>query len=353
MDGPPSALQIGPCTVSEHGSVWVIAEAGVNHNGDPQRALALIDAAKAAGADAIKFQTFRADRVVTTSAPKAAYQQLTTHTQESQLQMLRKLELPHEHYPQLLDRCREKQIVFLSTPYQLEDADFLESLGVPAYKVASGQAVEPVFLEYIARKGKPVLLSTGMCTLQEVEQAVSTIRQAGNTQILTLQCTTDYPSAVGDANLRAMVTMRHRLGTLVGYSDHTPSLTASVAAVALGACVIERHLTLDRSLPGPDHACSCDPDQFATLVQMIRETQQALGASVKAPTPAEQRNMPNIRRGVVAQTTIPAGTPLTLENLTVKRPLTQLGGTQLREIIGRTAMIDIPPDTPITPEMIR
>ncbi len=350
---PTPSIKIGPIELTQGGPTLVIAEAGVNHNGDPALAKQLVTAAKNAGADAVKFQAFNAQRLAAHNAPKAQYQKQTTDPCQSQLDMLRRLELSHDQFRQIAQYCQEQQILFLATPYNHEDIDFLDSLNVPAYKVASGQAVEPLFLKDIAQRSKPVILSTGMCTQEEVAHAVHTLRTAGNEQLIALQCTTDYPAAVADANLLAMVTMRDELGVLTGYSDHTTTHTAAVAAVALGACVIEKHLTTDKALPGPDHACSCDPDQFAHMVRMIRETTQALGSPVKAPTPAELRNLPQVRRGVVAKARITAGSPLTPNNLTVKRPTTTINADRLPDIIGRLAAVDIEPDTPITPEMIK
>jgi len=353
MKNTQCVLKVGPFTVSSPGRTLLIAEAGVNHNGDIRLAQELVHAAKEAGADCIKFQTFRADRLVTRAAPKAAYQRDTTDPGQSQLEMLQSLELSNDHYQQLAHLCGQQQIVFLSTPYDREGIDLLESLHVPAYKIASGQAVEPMFLEYVAQKGKPVLLSTGMCTMDEVARAVRCIRAAGNEQVVVLQCTTSYPSPIAQANLRAMVAMRDALGVLVGYSDHTPNLTTAAVAVGLGACVIERHFTLDRSLPGPDQSSSSDPQEFASLARIVREAEQSLGSSVKSPTEAEQSNMDAVRRGVVAKTFIPAGTVLGMQHLTLKRPMSQYHGEDLPKILGRQTVRDIDTDTPITPEMIQ
>ncbi len=348
----PSQISIGPHTVSDGGPTLVIAEAGVNHNGDADLAKQLVRAAKSAGADCVKFQTFRAHQIATQTAPKAAYQLRTTDPDQSQLDMLRALELSRDDYEQIVDVCRDEHILFLSTPYGFEDVELLESLDVPAYKIASGQAVEPVFLEYVARKGKPVILSTGMCTLAEVKRAVQTICDAGNDQIIVLQCTTNYPSSIDEANLRAMTTMHDELGVLVGYSDHTPSLTAATMAVGLGACVIERHFTLDRQLPGPDQACSSEPPQFAELVGAIREAQRALGSDAKSPTSTERENMPRIRRGLFAAKPIAANTTFTLDNIALKRPVSGLGGDELPSVLGRRAAVDIASDTAIQREMI-
>jgi len=345
-------VTIGPYRVSGRGRALVIAEAGVNHNGDLGLAIALVRAAKASGADCVKFQTFRAGRLVAQAAPKAAYQMRTTDPGESQLEMLKGLELSPGDYEEIIRVCGEEGIVFLSTPYSAEDVDLLESLGVPAFKIASGQAVEPVFLEYVARRGKPVLLSTGMCSFEEVRRGVSVIRDAGNDQIVVLQCTTNYPSGLSEANLRAMVAMRDGLGLLTGYSDHTVGLTAAVVAVGLGACVIEKHFTVDKTLPGPDQCCSSHPQEFAEMVRMIREAEQVLGSSVKAPTELERRNMRGVRRGIVAATRIAAGERFTLKNLAVKRPMSGLSAMELPDIVGRAAAVHIETDTPVTAEML-
>lgn len=349
----PADVKIGPFTLSDYGRALVVAEIGVNHNGDVELAKQMIRSAKTAGADCVKFQTFQADRLATTAAPKAAYQLLHTDPGQSQLQMLKTLELSRDDFSQIILTCRQEQVLFLSTPYDFDDVDLLESLDVPAYKIASGQAAEPVFLEHVARKGKPVILSTGMCTLEEVHRAVDAVRNAGNSRLIVLHCTTNYPCDIRDVNLRAMATMRDSLGVLVGYSDHTQGLAASPAAVAMGACLIERHFTTDKTLPGPDQSTSSDPEEFAAMVRLIRETQQALGSPVKAPTAAEQANIPAVRRGVFAATRITAGTLFTPENLAVKRPLAHLSGADLPNVLGRLAAVDIEPGAALRWEMVR
>lgn len=334
-------------------STFIIAEAGVNHNGDLDLAKKLIFAAKACGADCVKFQTFRADHIVRADAPKAPYQLRTTALRESQLEMLRKLELPREAYRELIHACEQAGILFLSTPYDLEDIDFLDSLGVPAFKVASGQVVEPHFLTAMALKGKPILLSTGMCTLAEAGGAVEVIRQAGNDQIVVLQCTTNYPCALEDVNLLAMETMAQAFGVLVGFSDHTQTSTAATLAVGLGACVIERHFTLDKGLPGPDHSSSSNPEEFRQLVIQIREAEKCLGSAVKRPTQAERENAQGMRRSIVASRPIKVGEVLSLSNLTMKRPYDGLPQSCLKYLLGRKAIVDILMDAPIDLGMAR
>ena len=346
-------IQIGNKTISHSGTIFIIAEAGVNHNGDINLAKKMVREAKACGADCVKFQTFKAERIVTNISPKAAYQLKTTNPAESQLEMLEKLELSQEDYCELVRTCREEDIIFLSTPYNIEDVDFLDDLGVQAFKVASGQAVEPIFLEYMARKNKPVLLSTGMCTLAEVDEAVRTIRDNGNDKLILFQCTTNYPSAIQDTNLRAMITMRNAFDVLVGYSDHTEGLTAAIVAATLGASVIERHFTLDKSLPGPDQSSSSDPLEFTQLVRNIREAEKCLGSAVKTPSSAEVINAAAMRRSIVASQDITAGSVFSLENLTLKRPAAGLMGNQLADILGRKAATDIRAETCIDFGMVQ
>jgi N,N'-diacetyllegionaminate synthase len=352
QDAPMTqTIQIGAHFVGEGQPVYVIAEAGVNHNGDPDIARQLIVAAKAAGASCVKFQTFRAERVATAQAPKADYQLLSTDPAESQIGMLKRLELAEQCYAPLISACNELGIDFLSTPYSVEDVDFLEQVGVPAYKIASATLVEPHLLRRIAITGKPLILSTGLATLAEVSEAIRTVCAAGNDQIVLLQCTTNYPSAVSDANLRAMDTMRQAFGTLVGYSDHTVTPTACVAAVALGACVIEKHLTLDRSMPGPDHACSSEPDELTHLIEEIRAVESALGSPDKQPTEAERANSLGMRRSIVAARDISRGAIITADDLTTKRPATGISPRLWDNVLGRRAARDIAADSILTWEM--
>jgi N-acetylneuraminate synthase/N,N'-diacetyllegionaminate synthase len=348
-----SAISIHGRPLGPDFPTFIIAEAGVNHNGDPSLAKKLVFAAKACGADCVKFQTFKADHIVRADAPKASYQLRTTDVQESQLEMLRRLELPREVYPELIEACQQAGILFLSTPYDIEDIDFLDSLGVSAFKVASGQAVEPNFLTAIAQKGKPIILSTGMCTLAEAGEAVEIIRRARNDQIIVLQCTTNYPCDLEDVNLRAIQTMAQAFGVLAGFSDHTQTLTAATLAVGLGACIIERHFTLDENLPGPDHSSSSNPKEFRQLVNQIREAEKCLGSAKKRPTPAEIDNAQGMRRSIVASRFIKIGEVFSLNNLTMKRPYDGLPGSCLRYILGRKATIDIPKDVPIDWAMMR
>ncbi|TGK30932.1 N-acetylneuraminate synthase [Leptospira gomenensis] len=331
---------------------YIIAEAGVNHNGDLELAKKLIYSAKEAGADCVKFQTFVAEEVASARAPKADYQLKVTDAQESQLDMLRKLELPRKSYPELMQLCKSIGIDFLSTPYSIGDANFLNSLGVEAFKIASGQLVEPYFLEVVAKFGKPIILSTGMATLAEIADGVKTVRNVGNQKIVVLQCTTNYPSRIEDANLRTIPMLKEALGVVVGYSDHVESNNACFAAVALGAQVIEKHFTLDRKLPGPDHSCSLEQSGFSELVRGIREVEAALGSSIKEPTEAEERNKIGMRRSVAANRDIVMGETFTYDMLCFKRPNTGLAPSKLADIIGKRATQNITNDTLLELSMV-
>src|ERR1041385_8491259 len=276
-------IQIGDRLVGPGAPVFVIAEAGVNHNGDLKLALDLVAAAVDAGSDLIKFQSFLADELVSASAPKADYQLATTDAAESQYDMIKRLELSVESHEAIRDRCAAAGIQFLSTPFDRSSVDLLQRLGVPAFKVSSGDLTDWPLLRHMAQFGKPIILSTGMSYLDEVSASLDVIRGAGNTEVIVMHCVSNYPAAPADANLRAMQTMAAGLQAPVGFSDHTEGSTVALAAVALGACLIEKHLTLDRNLPGPDHRASLEPNEFKALVAEIRKAESSLGDGVKAP----------------------------------------------------------------------
>lgn len=336
------AVKIGDRVVGAGHPCYVLAEAGVNHNGEWDLAVELVRAAKRAGADAVKFQTFRASRLITSSAPKAAYQLRTTNPSESQTEMLRRLELPEDWHPRLIDLCRTEGIDFMSTPYSFEDVDLLVSMGVSALKLASIHCAEPIFVAYAARTGLPLILATGMATLAEVDAAMRAAREVGNDKVVLLQCTTDYPSRLEDANVRTIPVMRQAFQTPVGYSDHTETSIPCAAAVALGACLVEKHLTLDRAMPGPDHAASFDPAQFAELVRAIRETERALGTGIKQPCDVERENAKTMRRGCAARRDLKAGDLLAESDVALLRPASGLLPSQLAAVIGRPLRRDIP-----------
>jgi N,N'-diacetyllegionaminate synthase len=314
---------------------YIIAEIGVNHNGDVDLAIEAIRVAKKAGADCVKFQTFKAEQIVTKNSPKANYQLQVTDPQESQFDMLKKLELTLSDYAELLATCEHENIDFLSTPYNKEDVDFLEGLDVSMYKIASGQLTELPFIKYVAATKKRIFLSTGMGTLADVFTAVETIREAGNDNICVLQCTTNYPSVVEDANVRAMVSMKDACKVEVGYSDHVPENFACFAAVALGATVVEKHFTLNRQLPGPDHSSSLEPTEFASLVYGIREIEKSLGTGIKKPTTTELGNMHGMKRSLVVLEDLKAGEILLEKYVGFKRPQKGLPVNYLNQVIGR------------------
>jgi N,N'-diacetyllegionaminate synthase len=297
----------------------IIAEAGVNHDGLLERALALVDAAHAARADAVKFQTFRAEALVSPGAAKAEYQK-QDRAEESQLEMIRRLELPFDAFPAIQTRAAERGLLFLSTPFDELSADWLAQLEVPAFKVGSGDLTNLPFLRYLARRGVPLILSTGMSTLREVRDAVDAVRETAPVPLALLHCVSSYPADPADANLRAMATLAAAFEVPVGYSDHTAGIETALAAVALGACVVEKHLTLDRALPGPDHAASLEPDAFARMVEGIRTVERALGDGIKRPRPSEADAASVARRSLVITRDLEAGTVLDGSHVAIRRP---------------------------------
>ncbi|MEQ8182893.1 N-acetylneuraminate synthase [Marinobacter salarius] len=325
----------------------IIAEAGVNHNGDMALAKKLIAAAADAGADLVKFQTFIAKNIVSKSAPKADYQKDTTDPGESQQDMIRQLELTREDHVELMRECKRYGIGFFSTAFDRESIRLLEDLSAMDYvKVPSGELTNLPYLRYLTRHGKPVLLSTGMATLGEIEAAIEAVEQAGTfrDRITILHCTTEYPTPMDEVNLNAMVNMGKALGVAVGYSDHTQGIEVPIAAVALGASVIEKHFTLDRSLPGPDHRASLEPDELKAMVVGIRNIEKAMGDGIKRPGPSELKNKPIARKSLVAALPIRKGEPFTAENLVAKRPGTGISPMRWDEVLGRTAPRDFEED---------
>jgi N-acetylneuraminate synthase len=328
--------------------VFIIAEAGVNHNGSLELAVRLIDAAKASGADAVKFQTFRADLLAAPSAPKAAYQERAVGAAESQLEMLQRLELDAGAHDRLMRHCRQAGIQFLSSPFDMQSVDLLAAMDLPLFKVPSGEITNFPFLQHIARKRKPVILSTGMSTLGEVEEAVNVLLAAGVPRLSLLHCVTEYPAPYAEINLRAMLTLKAAFALPVGYSDHTPGIEISIAAVAMGAEIIEKHFTLDRSLPGPDHAASLEPSELRQLVTAIRHVESALGTGIKAPAACELPNIPVARKSVVAARDLTAGHRLASGDLDIKRPGSGFAPKLLPELIGRSLRLDLAKDEIIT-----
>ena len=337
---------------SECGTI-IIAEAGVNHNGSLEKAKELISAAAEAGADGVKFQTFKAEEVVTSSAPKAVYQKESTGKAGSQLEMIKALELPFSAFSELKEFSDELGISFLSTPFDRASADFLVGLDMAFIKVPSGEITNLPFLTFLAEKGTPLVVSTGMSTLDEVGAAVKTIEKAGNKDITLLHCVSDYPAKASDSNLRAMETMRGAFGYPVGFSDHTLGIEVSLAAAVLGASMIEKHFTLDRTLPGPDHKASIEPHQLTELVKGIRSVESALGDGKKVPVAGEAETAEVVRRSLVAATDINKGTELTLEMISIKRPGTGMAPSMLQSLVGRVVVCDIKAGTLFTPEAVK
>lgn len=351
MDRMVAAFQVEGREIGANQPCFLIAEAGVNHNGDLSLAHQLIDVAVQAGADAIKFQTFKAERLATPDASKAEYQLQATNAGESQFEMLRRLELDAEAHRGLLAHCRDMNILFMSTPFDEESADLLEGLGVQVFKTPSGEITNLPYLRHIARKGKPMIVSTGMAFLGEVETAVRTIEAAGNHSFALLHCVSNYPANPADTNLRAMQTMARAFNVPVGYSDHTPGIEVSLAAVALGACIVEKHFTLDRNLPGPDHQASAEPAELAALVRGIRIVEAALGDGRKQPAASEANTAAVARKSLVAACDVPTGAVITAEMIAIKRPGTGLPAAMREFLVGRTAHTTISAGTLLTLDM--
>ncbi len=324
----------------------IIAEAGVNHNGDMSLARQLIDVAAEAGADMVKFQTFSADRLVTAHAAKADYQSQASDDGESQHAMLRRLELTADMHLALIAHCKSRGIQFFSTGFDEKSVDFLAQLGLNRFKIPSGEITNLPYLRHIGRYGKPVILSSGMATLGEIEAALGVLDGAGTPRerVTVLHCNSEYPTSMTDVNLRAMRTIGEAFGVEVGYSDHTLGIEVAIAAAALGASVIEKHFTLDRGLPGPDHKASLEPFELKAMIAAIRNIERALGDGIKRPTLSESKNKTVARKSLVAAMPIRAGEIFDVSNLAVKRPGTGLSPMRWDEVIGRTASRDFLPD---------
>lgn len=323
--------------------VYIIAEAGVNHNGSFETACRLVDAAKAAGVDCIKFQTFKSENLVSHNAKKADYQKNTTGD-GSQLDMLKKLELTYDEFIALKKYCDEVGICFLSTPFDFDSLDFLNSIDMPFWKIPSGEITNYPYLLAIAKTGKPVIMSTGMCDMAEIKAAVELLKSNGCTDIKLLHCNTEYPTPCEDVNLAAMKTIRDKFNCDVGYSDHTKGIEIPIAAVAMGATIIEKHFTLDRNMEGPDHKASLEPNELAEMVRCIRNIEKAVGSGEKTPSESERKNIEIARKSIVAKRIIKAGETLSEDNLTVKRPGSGISPMRWPEIIGKKAKRDFEED---------
>lgn len=345
-------IGIGNRLIGDAEPCFIIAEVGVNHNGDFNLAKKMIDEAKRAGADAVKFQTFKSEGVATTSTSMAEYQKENLGLEESQLMMLKNLELEYPDFIKLEEYCRANNIIFLSTPHSFDAIDFLDSI-VPAYKVGSGDLTNIPALELMAQKGKPMVISTGMATLAEISDAVAAVRDNGNQQIVLLQCVSNYPSSLHEQNLLTIKTLRERFHVLTGFSDHTVGTTASLVAVSLGACIIEKHFTLDRTLPGPDHKASIEPKDLRLLIDLIRDVEKAIGNGIKEPTAEELKTAEIARKSLVARVDIAKDKTITRDMIDIKRPQTGIRPRRLKAIIGRKAAVHIPKDSVLTEDMIQ
>ncbi len=327
-------------------SVFIIAEAGVNHNGSLELAKKLVDCAKEAGADCIKFQTFKAKNLVSPIAQKAEYQKKTTGD-DSQFSMLKKLELSYDEFIELKEYCDHSGICFLSTPFDFDSIDFLSSLDMPFWKIPSGEVTNYPYLVALAKTGKPIVMSTGMCEMNEIEEAIRVLCENGAKEISLLHCNTEYPTPFTDVNLKAMETLREVFGLKVGYSDHTKGIEVPIAAVALGAAIIEKHFTLDRNMEGPDHKASLEPSELKSMISSIRNIEQAIGSSEKKPSDSEKKNIAIARKSIVAKCKINKGEILSESNLTVKRPGNGISPMRWPDVLGTIAIHDFEEDDPI------
>lgn len=344
MTGSSPGIRVGDRLIGERAPVFIVAEVGINHNGDPALARQLIDHAAGAGADAVKFQTFTSAALVSREAPKAAYQLEATSAAESQREMLARLELGPAEHAELLQHCAKRGVLFFSSAFDEASVDALDALGVPLFKVPSGEITNHGFLRHVASKGKPVILSTGMSTLDEVAAAITAIWEGGDPPLALLHCVSAYPAPVDEMNLRAMDTLRERFGLPVGLSDHTLGVEIAIAAVARGAAIVEKHVTLDKRLPGPDHRASLEPEELRGLVRAIRTVEAALGDGEKRPTRSEADTRRVARKSLVAARAIGAGQRLTADLVTIKRPGTGISPAELQRALGRTVVRDLAAD---------
>ncbi len=326
----------------------VIAEVGVNHNGDPALARRMVDVAREAGADVIKFQAFKSEKEISRYAPKALYQEQTTGAEGGQLELCKALELSGETLRSLKEYCARIRLPFLCTAFDFDSADLLcNELAVSAMKIGSAEVTNIPFLDYIGSKGIGVILSTGASTLAEAGAAVAVLRKAGCPELVLLHCVSSYPAPVEQANLRAMATLRREFGVPVGFSDHTPGIEAAIAAAALGACAVEKHFTTDRKLPGPDHLASVEPHELKALVTGVRGANRALGDGTKVPAPCELANLPLIRKSLVAARDLSPGTALTRDMIEIKRPQGGIEPAELGKLLGRRLKAAVKEDRPI------
>ena len=340
-------IKIGNRSIGGKNPCFIIAEAGVNHNGDIKIAKKMIDSAKAAGVDAIKFQTFKSEKVVTKTADSAIYANKNIGKKIKQLDLLKKLEISYEDFKKINEYCNKKNIIFLSTPHSFDAVDFLEKI-VPAYKFGSGDITNIPSLLHAAKKNKPMILGTGMATLKEVKYAVSEIKKTGNKKIIVLHCTTNYPCPLDEVNMNALITLKKELDCLVGYSDHTMGITVPIMARTLGAVIIEKHFTLDRSLIGPDHKASLEPEELKKMVEEIRNVEKALGSFEKKPTNSEKKIKKLVRKSLVTNIEIKKGEKINKNMLEIKRPGYGIEPINLKKIVGKKTVKKIRADEVLT-----
>ena len=338
-------FKIGDREVGLNKPIFIIAEAGVNHNGSLKLAKKLTDVAADAKVDAVKFQTFKAEKLVTKDAKQADYQSKNTGKKESQFDMLKRLELKDEFHKILKNYAEKKGLVFMSTPFDEESIDFLDKLGVIIFKAGSGELTNIPYLKKMASKGKPMILSTGMGNMKEVKEAVDTIKKTGNQKFVILHCTTNYPTPYEDVNMRAMETMRTELNCLVGYSDHTEGILVPIVAASMGAVVIEKHFTLNRNMEGPDHKASLEPNELKEVVKQIRFVETIRGKEEKKPSKSEKKISDVVRKSIVAKVNIPKGTIIKKEHLIIKRPGGGINPNKIKIVIGKKTIKNIKKDT--------
>jgi len=339
--------------IGDRNPTFIIAEAGVNHNGDINIAKALVDSAAVAGVDAVKFQTFKTEKLVTGYAEMAQYQKHNIGKTESQFNMLKKLELSYDDFIEIQKYCMQKNIMFLSTPFDFESADFLFSIGMKAFKISSADLTNIPFLEHIARFNKPIILSSGMATLSEIEDAINAIYCTGNKEVAVLHCTSNYPAKLQSVNLNAMNTIKNAFKIVSGYSDHTEGITVAIAAAAMGANIIEKHFTLDKCMEGPDHSASLNPLELKDMATAIRNVEMALGNGLKMYNASELDTMKAARKSIVAARDIRAGESISLIDLDYKRPGTGLSPKLYLDIVGKKTSIDIKMDEQIVLNMLK
>jgi N,N'-diacetyllegionaminate synthase len=348
-----NAIKVAGHLIGPSHPCFIIAEAGVNHNGSLELAMRLVDAACEVGADAVKFQTWVTEKLVAPDAPMAEYQRQNLGTDQSQFAMLKQLELSYDQFGELKAYAEERAIIFFSTPDEEDSADFLEHIGVPLFKIGSGEITNLSLIRHIAAKGRPVILSTGMSNLGEVEAAIQMFADADNHQLVLLHCVSNYPADPADCNLRAMDTLENAFGYPVGFSDHTLGNDVAVAAVARGACVIEKHLTLDKTLPGPDHSASLEPAEFASMVRSIRTIEGALGSGIKKATAAEMETRKVVQKAIVTRRSLQAGERLAHSDLTLRRTSGGLPPAYLPMFFGLCVRHDLEANTLMTWDLVQ